>query len=323
MQNVLSLIKGFIGEMGGQLAPEAVAEEQRYHLAPAEPRAITGDFFEIPAKPGRRMAFQLFQIGLSRTYLVGQIQMEHEVRPVHYASVASVVLHREDGRFSPYIRPLKTDLLLLDLEDLDEQDVVERYREGIEIVDCRSTDPGYKGKRIAAMRESARVQREMQEEGLLACEEQREEGVLIVVNGSLEHIDGAENTPGIIGIVPAEADILGDASGVLAIPFGARSALDTSESPAAFYMRLREARGANPDFGLVRIELGRKPDGKPADEEWASDIASLMLAERFPVNPHVEGWDKMIFALQSAGEYINTLIPPPKMVTTYFGRSTA
>ena len=309
--------------MGGQLAPESTVEEERYYLPPGEPRSITGDFFEIPEYRGSVSAFQLFQSGISRTYLIGQIRTENEVRPVHYASVASVILHRENGHFSPFTRPLTADLLLLDLDGLDGQDIVERYNEGIEIVDCRSQDIGYKARRITAMRESARVQREMQEEGLLACKDSREQGVLIVVNGSLQQIEGAENTPGLVGIVPATADILGDASAVLAVPFGARSGLDMKNQPSAFYMRLREARGANPDFGLVRIELGRKPDGSPADESWASEVASLMLIERFPVKPEGEGWDKQIFALQSAGDYINTLIPPQKMVTTYFGRSTA
>ena len=323
MQNILSLIKGFIGEMGGRLAPEAEVEEARYHLPPADPRTAPGEFYEVPKKPSAQLGLQLFQTGVSRTYMVGQIQTENDVRPIHYATVASAILHREDGQFSPYTRPLTADLLILDLEGLDEDEVIERYREGIEIIDCRPSEKGYKGRRIAAIMEAARVQREMMEEGLLACGEDREEGVLIVVNGSLAKIEGASDSPGLVGVVPAVSDVLGDKSEVLAVPFGARSTLDTSSNPPAFYLRIHDATGMNPDFGLIRIELGTKPDGKPADENWASDVASLMLNERFPVDPHRDGWDKTIFALQHAGKYIDTLIPPPKVVMTYFGRSTA
>ncbi len=323
MQNVLSLIKGFLGEMGGGLAPEATVEEDRYHLLSAKPRPAGGEFYQVPDRPSRAMALQLFQTGRSRTYLVGQISVNGDVRPVHYASVASVILQREDGQFTPYTRPLKADLILIDLDGLESSEVVERYREGIEIIHSRPSEPGYKGRRIAAIRESARVQREMQEEGLLACSEGREQGVLVAIDGSLAEIEGASGTPGLVGLVPAVAEVLGDTSEVLACPFNARSALDTRDKPPCFYLRVRENAGFNPDFGLIRIELGTQPDGSQADEAWASDVACILMLERFPVDPHSQGWDKTIFALQHAGKYIDTLIPPPKMVTTYFGRSTA
>ena len=120
MQQVLSLIRGFLGEMGGQLAPEATIEEERYHLAPAEVRPSSGEFFEIADFPTKRMSLQLFQTGRSRTFLIGQIVTDGDVRPVHYASVASAVLHRDNGRLAPYTRPITADLVLIDLAGLDE-----------------------------------------------------------------------------------------------------------------------------------------------------------------------------------------------------------
>ncbi|HEX9746557.1 MAG TPA: hypothetical protein VGB30_14145 [bacterium] len=324
MQNVLSLIKSFISEMGGSLAPEAVVEEQQFHVSPAEPMVARDEFYEVPASPGSKMGLQLFQAGVSRTYLVGQIHTDDDVRPVHYASVASVVLHRYNGKMSPYTRPLIADLLLVDLSGIADSEVVERYREGIEIIDCKPAngDLGYKNRRLKAIREAARVQREMQEEGLIACGEGREPGVVIVVDDSLSNIDGAADMSGIVGVVPAEAELLGVGSKVLSCPFMARTALDTKSRPNSFYLRLRESRGSNPDFGLIRVELGKKPDGSNPDEDWASDVASLLVKERFPIDADGLGWDKKIFALQNAGQYIDTLVPPSRVVTTYFGRSS-
>lgn len=324
MQNVLSLIRSFLAEMGGKLAPEGSPEEELYHFSHAEPRMTSGNFFEVPKKTSRPMALQLFQTGRSRTFLIGKIVTDGDVRPVHYASVGSAILSRSDGKLSPYTRPLTADLILLDMSGLeDDTEIIERYREGIEIIDTKPSEAGYKGRRIAAIRQAARVQREMMEEGLLALEEGRETGVVVVVQGSLAGIEGATKTPGIVGLIPADADVLGEGSAVLNCPFGARSALDEVGSPPAFYLRLRDATGYNPDFGLIRVELGMNPDGGPPDEIWASDIASLLLSERFPVDPSKDGWDKSIFALLYAGRYIDTLIPPPGAVTTYFGRSTA
>jgi len=322
MQNVLPLIRGFLAEIGGRISPEATIEEEHYHLPPAEPRMAPGKFFEIPAKPSRPVGLQLFQTGRSRTFLVGKIVTENDVRPVHYASVASAILSRRDGYLSPYTRPLTADIILLDLSGLDEQDTVERYREGIEIIDTKPDEAGYKSRRLAAIREAARVQHEMMEEGLIALHEGREPGVLIVVDGSLSNIEGAAGMPGIIGLVRGDSDTLGEGSSVLECPFGARSALDQVGYPPAFYMRLRDASGYNPDFGLVRVELGLNPDGGPADETWASDVACLVLTERFPVDLSIKGWDKTIFSLLHAGKYIDTLILNPRVVTTYFGRST-
>ncbi|MFH1677092.1 MAG: hypothetical protein ABIC40_08710, partial [bacterium] len=177
--------------------------------------------------------------------------------------------------------------------------------------------------RISAIRESARVRHEMQEEGLLNLENVRDPGVLVAIDGTLAGIDEAKKLPGLVGLVPATPDILGDNNSVLNLPFKARTAVDMSKDPPMFYMRLRDSSGLNPDFGLVRIEMTNQPDGEPVDEAWASDIASLIMQERFPVKKTIPGWDKRIYALFHAGEYINTLIPPPKVVTTYFGRSTA
>ncbi|MFH1676027.1 MAG: hypothetical protein ABIC40_03295, partial [bacterium] len=135
MQNVLSLIKGFLYEMGGQLAPEAFVEENLLILPSAEPRTVTGDFYEIPDGPGRPMGIQLFQTGRSHTYLIGTIQTEDDVRPVHYSSVASAILHRTNGLFTPYSRPIVTDLIILDLTGIRDEEVMERYGESIEIID--------------------------------------------------------------------------------------------------------------------------------------------------------------------------------------------
>jgi hypothetical protein len=323
MQNVLSLIRAFLAEMGGELAPEAVPEEDLYDLPPSEPRAVAGQFFQVPSKASRRTALQLFQTGRSRTFLIGKIVTEGDARPVHYASVASAILRRADGSLAPFTRPLTAHLILLDLDGLEDTEVIDRYREGIEIIDTRPEQAGYKARRLAAMRAASRVQREMMEEGLIALHEGREPGVLVVVDASLSGIEGAEDMPGVIGLVPAVADVLGGESVVLGLPFGARSALDTANSPPAFYIRMRDSSGMNPDFGLVRVELGLNPDSGRADEAWASDVASLLMAERLPIDLGAENWDKSIYALLSAAKYIDTLIPSPGVVTTYFGRSTA
>jgi len=310
--------------MGGQLAPEASIEEDQFRIAPAEPRMVPGQFFEIPDRVSKSVGLQLFQTGVTHTYLIGKLITDTDVRPVHYASVASAVLSRVDGQLAPYTRPLTANLILLDLNGLDDDaDVVERYREGIEIINTNPGDTGYKTRRIAAMKAAAKVQREMTEEGLLVLKEGREPGVIVVIDGSLNGVENAVNMPGVIGIISADSDVIGGESAVLECPFGARSGLDEVGAPPAFYMRLRNSDGKNPDFGLVRVELGLNPEGGKPDEVYASDIASLLLRERFPVDMKMRNWDKSIFALKQSGKYIETLIPQPGVVTTYFGRSNA
>ena len=323
MHQVLSTIRDFLAEIGGHVAPEATIEEDRYHVAPADPRASSAEFYEIPANPSRRLSLQLFQTGLSRTYLIGQLSDGPDIRPVHYATVACAILKRDDRQLAPFLRPLKADLVLVDLSNLDEGDVIERYNGEIEIIDTKPTSSSYMDRRLAAITHAALVKREMQEEGLLACSDHREPGILIGIDGPLSNIHGAAGMPGVIGIVPAEPEVLGPGNAVLGCPFMARSALDSTKSPPAFYLRLRDPAGRNPDFGLMRVELGLTADGGKPDETWASDVASILFKERLPVDTHSRGWDKSIFALQHAGRYIDTLIPPPRVVTTYFGRSTS
>jgi len=323
MQTTLSLIRGFLGEIGGRLAPEALTEESIYRVPFASPRMASKKFFEIPTKPSSRMALRLFQTGRSRTFLVGEIISDNDARSVHYACVASGVLSRVEGELTPFTRPLTAHLILLDMNELDEDEVIERYREGIEIIDTIPDGHTYLDRRLAAIKQAERVQREMMEEGLLALNEGREPGVIIVVDGSLAEIEGAGSMSGIIGLVPATAGIIGDGNMVLDCPFGARTALDDVEHPPSFYMRLRDATGMNPDFGLVRVEFGLNAEGGAPDENYASDIANLLLAERFPVDLTDQAWDKTIFALHNAGKYIDTLIPTKDVVTTYFGRRTS
>jgi hypothetical protein len=73
---------------------------------------------------------------------------------------------------------------------------------------------------------------------------------------------------------------------------------------ASWYLRLRDARGRDPLFGLVRVEIAR--------DLWsagrADEVSRWVLAERAPVSLPDKRWSTMAYGIRDCEEYLKALL---------------
>jgi hypothetical protein len=121
---------------------------------------------------------------------------------------------------------------------------------------------------------------------------------------------------GVVGVVKSHAtlyvpdDVLPVVS---ALGAGQRTsviaALDTRDTPRFFtwYLRLRNAAGHDPFFGLIRAETGVRDELADVVEARASEISAWLLAERAPLAKPDSRWDVMPYAIRDCEVYLRAV----------------
>jgi hypothetical protein len=77
---------------------------------------------------------------------------------------------------------------------------------------------------------------------------------------------------------------------------------------ASWYLRLRDARGHDPMWGLVRVELAH-PTPQSLDRlgERADEVSRWILAEASPLALPDARWDKMVYGVRDCEEYLRAI----------------
>jgi hypothetical protein len=118
----------------------------------------------------------------------------------------------------------------------------------------------------------------------------------ILVTGVVKSHRTLYATGGSLGVV------IGLAAGARTTAFEIRSPRRTTV--ASWYLRLREAGGRDPFFGLVRAEVAR--DSWSA--ERADEVSRWILAERAPVSLPDKRWSTMAYGIRDCEEYLRALV---------------
>ena len=100
---------------------------------------------------------------------------------------------------------------------------------------------------------------------------------------------------------------------VLALNHRERSSVFRVTSPkrttvASWYLRLRDPRGRDPMWGLVRVEVAH-PDSGAMDRigDRASDVSRWILAEASPLALPDARWDKMVYGVRDCEEFLRAI----------------
>ena len=77
---------------------------------------------------------------------------------------------------------------------------------------------------------------------------------------------------------------------------------------ASWYLRLRDATGHDPFWGLVRVEIAlpAKTDGASIDQR-ADEVSRWILAEALPLSVPDARWDKMVYGIRDCEEYLRAI----------------
>jgi hypothetical protein len=192
---------------------------------------------------------------------------------------------------------------------------------GIAVHDTSETDSSEApSEHPHALREAAvhRVQkdRELAEQALALDWCAREQRTLLIDGG----ISGAEpvaRSACAIGVIKSHRTLY--ASGeplaiVLGLGYAERSSVFLVTSPkratvASWYLRIRDPRGRDPMWGLVRVEVAPPAAGSDAEiGHRADEVSRWILAEVAPVALPDGRWDKMVYGVRDCEEFLRAVM---------------
>jgi hypothetical protein len=166
-----------------------------------------------------------------------------------------------------------------------------------------------------AMRETAkhRVQRDRELlEQSLALEWCRADQGTILIDGPISGADQVARSRCAIGVIKSHRTLYarGDAlTAVLGLAPAERSSVFLVTSPkrasvASWYLRIRDPRGHDPMWGLVRVEVAAD---EPEIGERADQVSRWILAEASPVALPDARWDKMVYGIRDCEEFLRAI----------------
>jgi hypothetical protein len=273
--------------------------------------SIEGDAPDARAVGAPLAAFRAFLDGIqaSQVILAGR-----DGAPVVHGTVAAVVRRRDDRVLrvwsgAPRIaRALYVPVALIGAREL-------AWLRGarMEIVDTLPGDdplPRHPMELLALARTAVQRRREELEIALAErwCESEREP---LFIDGGISGAGRAAQSALAVGVVKSHRTLYaaGDSLGIVTgLDAGARTTAFEVRSPrrttvASWYLRLRDARGRDPFFGLVRVEIARES----WSPERADEVSRWVLAERAPVSLPDKRWSTMAYGIRDCEEYLRAL----------------
>jgi hypothetical protein len=279
-------------------------------LEPAQP--IEG------GAPGARgvgepaVAFAAFLDGIQTSRA---LYFEGDSTPLVHGTVAAVVRQRVDRTLRTWKgAPLISRAFYAPVALLDRR-LIERFRAAnIEIEDTFEKNDAPVARHpmelLALARTAVQRRREVLEVSLAEswCDSETEP---LFIDGGISGAGRASQSAIAVGVVKSHRTLYATAESlgvVTALGAGERTTAFEIRSPrrttvASWYLRLRDARGRDPFFGLVRVEVSRDS----WTPERADEVSRWVLAERAPVSLPDKRWSTMAYGIRDCEEYLRAL----------------
>ncbi len=242
--------------------------------------------------------------------------------PVVHGTVAAVIRDRRNQRLFTW-RHIIEHRLYVSRTHVSPT-IWDRLSEtGLDVCDTDDVDDADSGDAVSehphALREAAihRVQkdRERAEQalGLEWCS--REERPLLI-DGGISGSDAVARAGCAIGVIKSHRTLYarGDALAVvLALGRAERSSVFLVTSPkrttvASWYLRIRDPRGHDPMWGLVRVEVAAPSAVDNDVGARADEVSRWILAETSPVALPDGRWDKMVYGVRDCEEFLRAVM---------------
>ena len=144
------------------------------------------------------------------------------------------------------------------------------------------------------------------------CEEER---APIFIDGGISKSDAVATSASAIGVVKRHRTLYadpGELPTLLSLPKGSRSTAfeirSSRRTPvASWYLRLRDPKGRDPMWGLVRVECAH-PSGDTSITERADEISRWVLAEVTPLALPDGRWDKMVYGVRDCEVFLEAVV---------------
>jgi hypothetical protein len=305
-------------------ARPAGAGESTLELAsPANdaPRLISATVLEGGALRARRVfdppvaAFRAFLDGTQRSevasYLAGV--------PIVLGHAAAVVRERRNRRMHTWYSPLRETRVYCPRALVDPvawKTLVQAF--GHQLVDTSDGETDLTSHPFS-VRDAAfhRVQSHREElERRLAerwCAQERDP---LFIDGGISGSEAVAVSGCTVGVVKSHRTLYaeGDALAVvLGLGHRHRSSVFRITSPkrttvASWYLRLRDPKGRDPMWGLIRVELAHPaPEAMDRIGERADEVSRWILAEASPLALPDARWDKMVYGIRDCEEFLRAV----------------
>lgn len=301
-----------VGAAAGATPLEALPrDDQPPRLEVAEP--IEGEAVCVRTVPGDPVAgFRAFLDGIQRSRVLAHLGAV----PIVHGAVAAAIRVRRERRLHTWEEPVVAEALYTSLAALPPE-VAAALGAHCPVVDVGDDagDAVPRHPQDLAARALTAVQRarEAAEHELLARWIGTAGEPLLVDGGISGHADAARS-PWAVGVVKSHRTLYagGDSMGlVLGLREGERTTAVVLSSPrrtpvATWYLRLRDATGRSPLFGLVRVEVARVDAA--ALTARADEVSRWLLAERAPVALPDQRWDVMVYGIRECEQYLSAIL---------------
>jgi len=235
--------------------------------------------------------------------------------PVVHGTVAAVVRERHDGELGTWRgRPAVSRGVYLPVATAGAARVDAFVREGIPVFDtldaAAPAGPRHPAELLSFARSAVQRERERLETELAEAWVAAGEGPLYV-DGGIASSGAASQHALAVGVVKSHRTLYAngaDLGTVLGLGAGSRTTAFEIRSPrrthvASWYLRLRDAAGHDPFFGLVRVEVARAT----FDAARADAVSRWVLAERAPVSLPDRRWSTMAYGIRNCEEYLRAI----------------
>ncbi len=240
--------------------------------------------------------------------------------PIVYGTVAAVIRERRDRRLFTWRHVVERRLYAPKAQVA--RSVWDRLvTTGLDVCDTADGDDGERNsaEHPLAMRESAvhRVQKDRERaEQSLALDWCGREDRGLFVDGSLSGAEPVARARCAVGVVKSHRTLYasGDAlTRALALASGERSSVFLVTSPkraavASWYLRIREPRGHDPMWALLRVEVSAEGLEGAAATRRADEVSRWILAEVAPVSLPDGRWDKMVYGVRDCEEFLRAIV---------------
>jgi hypothetical protein len=138
----------------------------------------------------------------------------------------------------------------------------------------------------------------------------------LLLDGSIAGSETVATSLQVVGVVKSHRTLYAEGDGlqqVLRLRRGQRSSVVRITSPrrspvASWYLRLRDPRGRDPLWGLVRVEIA-EPDARSSKKltSRANEVSRWILAEALPLAVPDARWDKMVYGVRDCEEFLRAI----------------
>jgi hypothetical protein len=138
----------------------------------------------------------------------------------------------------------------------------------------------------------------------------------LFIDGGISGSEAVATSECTVGVVKTHRTLYAEGpalAAVLGLGHRERSSVFRVTSPrrtpvASWYLRLRDPRGREPMWGLVRVELAHPtPQSLQRIGERADEVSRWILAEASPLALPDARWDKMVYGVRDCEEFLRAI----------------